>query len=133
MKRIDVILNGCAEPEEVLLSRLQAILVPFALGVCDKPIIYSGRMVESLKVGRSDDEIGFIIDEHLMASVNILEGTAKVLDSPWFQLSMEDAQSIRRLVSRIDKLREEEENKTKEDFTEALLRSIIKTMSECKN
>lgn len=39
MKRIDVILNGGTEPEEMLLSRLQAVLVPFALGVCDKPII----------------------------------------------------------------------------------------------
>lgn len=131
MKRIDVILNGDTEPEEMLLSRLQAILVPFALGVCDKPIIYSGRMVESLKVGRSDDEIGFIIDGHLMASVNIAEDTAKVLDSPWFKLPTEDAQSVRRLLSRIDRFREED--RKKEDVVEAFLRDIAKTLSGLKN
>lgn len=131
MKRIDVILNGGTEPEEVLLSRLQAILVPFALGVCNKPIIYSGRMVESLKVGRSDDEIGFIIDGHLMASVNIAEDTAKVLDSPWFKLPAEDAQSVRRLLSCIDRFGDED--RQKEDVVEAFLRDIAKTLSGLKN
>lgn len=102
MMKIDAILRDAEESYISKITRLEHILMPFAINVVGRNPYYAGFEVEQLQLGKClDGDMDFLINTEVMASYNIRTGMATVLGCKPFKLKPEDQQSVEALIVRL--------------------------------
>lgn len=108
MKKIDSILNGTDNQYPSLISKLSAVLEPFALVAAGKLPVYMGNIPESVDI-KVCNECGrhiFCLNGNDLAAVDVREMTASVFGGEFFQLQTEDFLSIKNLLGKLEEKEE---------------------------
>lgn len=138
MKKIDNILNGTDNQYPSLISKLSAVLEPFALVAAGKLPVYMGNIPESVsvKVCKDCGKHIFCLDGNNLAAVDPQNMTASVFGSEFFQLQTEDFLSIKNLLGKLkevdpdrERIREILENMPPEVRKMMVLASLLKTIT----
>lgn len=103
MKKINSILNGESSSYGEIINNLSKVLEPFAASVVGETPVYMGFPVKELEAG-VDKNTGahvFIINETVLAVVNLDTMEASVCGSNYVKLQPEDAQTVARLIKEV--------------------------------